>query len=109
MHHKDQLKRITAGVFLFFCISMVVFAIFTIGLEKGFTEPKIYMTVLFKDVGGLMLGAPVRLSGVTVGELSIIGANSVVTRSIPEKCIAVGNPAKVIQQWDGTQWRHIRE
>ena len=49
------------------------------------------------------------LSGVTVGELSIIGANSVVTRSVPEKCIAVGNPAKVIQQWDGTQWHHIRE
>jgi acetyltransferase-like isoleucine patch superfamily enzyme len=49
------------------------------------------------------------LSGVTIGELSIIGANSVVTSSVPEKCIAVGNPAKVIQQWDGTQWRHIRE
>lgn len=67
MHQKDQLKRITAGVFLFFCIAMVVFVIFTIGLEKGFMEPKIYMNVLFKKVGGLMLGAPVRLSGVTVG------------------------------------------
>ena len=73
MHRKDQLKRITAGVFLFFCISMIVFVIFTIGLEKGFTEPKIYMTVLFKKVGGLMLGAPVRLSGVTVGTVHDIG------------------------------------
>lgn len=72
MHHKDQIKRITAGIFLFFCITLIVFVVFTIGLEKGFTEPKIYMTVLFRKVGGLMLGSPVRLSGVTVGTVSDI-------------------------------------
>ncbi len=38
--------------------------------------------------------------GVTIGEMSIIGANSVVTKSIPERCIAVGSPAKVIKKWD---------
>jgi phospholipid/cholesterol/gamma-HCH transport system substrate-binding protein len=72
MHHKDQLKRIAAGVFLFSCIALIVFVIFTIGLEKGFTEPKIKIQVLFHKVGGLMLGAPVRLSGVTVGTVSDI-------------------------------------
>jgi phospholipid/cholesterol/gamma-HCH transport system substrate-binding protein len=72
MQHKDQFKKIAAGVFLFFCIMMIVFVIFTIGLEKGFTEPKTYMTILFRKVGGLMLGAPVRLSGVTVGTVSNI-------------------------------------
>lgn len=40
------------------------------------------------------------LPGVTVGELTIIGANSVVRESIPERCIAVGNPARVIKRWD---------
>ena len=40
------------------------------------------------------------LSGVTIGELAIIGANSVVTRSIPDRCIAVGAPAKVTKRWD---------
>jgi acetyltransferase-like isoleucine patch superfamily enzyme len=46
------------------------------------------------------------LPGVTIGELSIIGANSVVTRDIPARCIAVGTPARVIRKWDaGTrQW-----
>ena len=46
------------------------------------------------------------LPGVTIGELSIIGANSVVTRDIPARCIAVGAPARVIKKWDaGTrQW-----
>ncbi len=40
------------------------------------------------------------MPGVTIGELSIIGANSVVTKSIPDRCIAVGVPARVIKQWD---------
>lgn len=40
------------------------------------------------------------LPGVTIGELSIIGANSVVTKNIPDRCIAVGSPAKVIKKWD---------
>lgn len=38
------------------------------------------------------------LKGVTIGEHSIIGANSVVTKDIPANCIAVGNPCKVIKQ-----------
>lgn len=46
------------------------------------------------------------LPGVTIGELSIIGANSVVTKDIPARCIAVGAPARVIRKWEaGTrQW-----
>lgn len=46
------------------------------------------------------------LPGVTIGEFSIIGANSIVTRSIPARCIAIGSPAKVIRKWDETtqQW-----
>jgi len=38
--------------------------------------------------------------GVTIGEMTIIGANSVVTKSIPDRCIAVGAPAKIVKQWD---------
>lgn len=38
------------------------------------------------------------LTGVTIGEGSIVGAGSVVTKSIPEFSIAVGNPAKVIKK-----------
>jgi acetyltransferase-like isoleucine patch superfamily enzyme len=41
--------------------------------------------------------------GVEIGDGSIIGAASVVTRSVPARCLAAGNPAKVIKQdvtWD---------
>lgn len=37
------------------------------------------------------------LKGVTIGENSIIGANSVVTKNIPSNVIAAGNPCKVIR------------
>ncbi len=67
MNRKDQVKRIVAGIFLFFSIVLIVGVVFTIGLQKGFMEPKFKMSVLFRKVGGLMVGAPVRLSGVTVG------------------------------------------
>ena len=44
------------------------------------------------------IGARVNiLPGVTIGENAIIGTGSVVTKDIPDNCIAVGNPAKVIK------------
>lgn len=40
------------------------------------------------------------LPGVIIGEKCIIGAGSVVTKSVPDFSIAVGNPAKVIKKYD---------
>lgn len=37
------------------------------------------------------------LKGVTIGEGSVIGTRSVVTRNIPPRSLAVGSPAKVIK------------
>lgn len=40
------------------------------------------------------------LKGVTVGEGAVIGAGSIVTKSIPPHVVAVGSPAKVIRRWN---------
>ena len=48
------------------------------------------------------------LLGVTIGEGAIIGANSVVSKSIPAYCIAVGSPAKVIKEFDFDKQQWIR-
>ncbi len=38
------------------------------------------------------------LPGVTIGSGAVVGAGSVVTSDIPERCLAVGNPARVIKR-----------
>ena len=61
-------------------------------------------------VAGVEFGKPVRIGhnvwiggstvicpGVTIGDNSVIGAGSVVTRDIPANVVAVGNPCKVIR------------
>jgi acetyltransferase-like isoleucine patch superfamily enzyme len=48
---------------------------------------------------GAWLGENVCIVGANVGKNSVIGANSVVTKNIPDYCIAVGMPAKVIKRF----------
>ncbi len=38
------------------------------------------------------------LKGVTIGSDSVVGAGSVVTRSVPAGVIAAGNPARVVRE-----------
>lgn len=40
------------------------------------------------------------LGSVNIGRHCIIGANSVVTRDIPDYCVVSGNPARVIKQYN---------
>lgn len=40
------------------------------------------------------------LPGVEIGEMSIIGANSLVNTSIPPRSMAYGSPARVTRRWD---------
>lgn len=49
------------------------------------------------------------MPGVTIGRHSVVGANSVVTKSIPPYSVAVGSPAKVIKQYnsESKQWEKI--
>lgn len=38
------------------------------------------------------------LPGVTIGSNVVIGAGSVVTHDIPDHCVAVGNPCRVLRR-----------
>ena len=51
------------------------------------------------------------LPGVTIGKKCIIGANSVVTKSIPDYSIAVGAPAHVVKQYDFERhmWKNVEK
>ncbi len=55
-------------------------------------------TVLIDD--GAWIGENVCIIGASVGKNSVIGANAVVTKNIPDYCLAVGAPAKIIKRYN---------
>ena len=49
---------------------------------------------------GSWIGENVCILGASIGKNTVIGANAVVTRDIPDYCVAVGSPAKIIKTYD---------
>jgi acetyltransferase-like isoleucine patch superfamily enzyme len=48
---------------------------------------------------GCWIGAnAIILPGVTVGQNSVVGAGSIVTKSVPDRVVVAGNPARVIKE-----------
>ena len=62
----------------------------TIGEEKG-KRPIIGNNVSVYT-GAIVIG------GITIGDNCVIGAGSVVTKSIPDNCVVVGNPARILNK-----------
>lgn len=53
------------------------------------------------DIGeGTWIGHNACIMGVRIGRNCVIGANSVVISDIPDYCVAVGAPAKIIKRFD---------
>lgn len=81
----------------------------------GYEEPDIYIMnqpiVQCKvvDIGeGSWLGENVCVIGASIGKHCVIGANSVVTKDIPDYCVAVGSPARVIKKYDFNRKKWVR-
>lgn len=49
-------------------------------------------------LGGSVLIVPGCKEGITIGDNSVIGAGSVVTKDIPPNVLAVGNPCRIIRE-----------
>ena len=43
-------------------------------------------------------GGAIICPGVTIGAETVVGAGSVVTRSLPDRVLAVGNPCRVVRR-----------
>lgn len=49
------------------------------------------------DDGAWIGGGAIILDGVRIGHNAVIGAGAVVTKDVPDYCIAVGNPARIVR------------
>lgn len=50
--------------------------------------------------GASIGGGAVILPGITIGQKVMVGAGAVVTKSVPDSCIVIGNPARVVGRLD---------
>ncbi|HMR83045.1 MAG TPA: acyltransferase [Niabella sp.] len=50
-------------------------------------------------------------AGVTIGKHAVVGAGSVVTKDVPAFSVVVGNPARVIKEFDTTDknWKSVKK
>jgi acetyltransferase-like isoleucine patch superfamily enzyme len=66
---------------------------------KNHGYPRTIKPVVIKN-GAIVSVGCIIIAGVTIGKNSIVGAGSVVSQDIPDYCIAVGNPARIIKKID---------
>ncbi|MCY4044395.1 MAG: acyltransferase [Cellvibrionales bacterium] len=69
------------------------------GIYNRVDRPKEKRPVIIGDNVWLGDGCTI-LKGVTIGENSIVAANAVVTKAVPQNVIVAGNPAKVVKALD---------
>lgn len=68
-----------------------------------------YLTAPVKIEKNCWIGeGTIIMPGVTIGEGCVIGAHSIVNKSIPPYAIAAGSPAKVLKIWDAEKKRWIK-
>ncbi len=70
MKKNEYIRNVIAGLFVIMSILLIIAFVSTIGKDKGFAKSKFQLVVLFRNIGGLAEGAPVRLSGVKVGSVA---------------------------------------
>lgn len=49
------------------------------------------------------------IGNVQIGKGCVIGANAVVTKDIPDYCVVVGNPARIVKQYDFNEKKWIKK
>jgi acetyltransferase-like isoleucine patch superfamily enzyme len=66
-------------------------------IDQGYPTPSIGDSIRVQR--GSWIGAnAVILPGVTIGKNSVVGAGSIVTKSVPPRVVVAGNPAKILRQ-----------
>ncbi|WP_336942228.1 acyltransferase [Vibrio cholerae] len=78
-------------------------------IEKSVIDQPVSSIGNVKIGDNVWIGEGVSIVGASIGRNSVVGANSVVTRDIPEYSVAVGSPARVIKQYnfETNRWEKV--
>lgn len=68
--------------------------------EKSYMDQDLLVSPVRIGQGTWIGEKVIILPGVTIGKKCVVGAGSIVTKSIPDYSIAVGNPARIIKKYD---------
>lgn len=88
------------------------------GLNHGYEDVNIppkeqkVSTKLITIYDNVWIGANcVITAGVTIGKHSVIGAGSIVTKSIPDYVVAAGNPARILKKYnfETSNWERVMQ
>jgi phospholipid/cholesterol/gamma-HCH transport system substrate-binding protein len=66
-------RQLKVGLFVIFGIVLTMFAVFLIGDTRQLWNGKVGYSSAFKEVAGLKPGAPVRMGGLDVGDVTHVG------------------------------------
>jgi acetyltransferase-like isoleucine patch superfamily enzyme len=75
------------------------------------SKPVIQQPIIQNNVveigAGSWIGENACILGVTIGKNCVVGANSVVNKNVPDYCVVVGAPAKIIKRYclKSEQWK----
>lgn len=58
--------------------------------------PEVFAETIVKSAASIGAGAVI-LPGITIGRRAMVGAGSVVTKSVPDGAVVLGNPAKIVR------------
>jgi acetyltransferase-like isoleucine patch superfamily enzyme len=78
-------------------------------INKPILEQGIKQLNIVKIGSGSWIGENVCIFGASIGKNCIVGANSIVNKDIPDYCVAIGSPARIIKKYcfDKKTWIKI--
>lgn len=74
-------RDLKVGLFVLAGIALFGLVVFLIGQERSLFSPSVEFTTSFTDVQGLKVGAPIRMGGIDVGQVSGVGYDNTKTDS----------------------------
>jgi phospholipid/cholesterol/gamma-HCH transport system substrate-binding protein len=65
-------RNVKVGVFVLSGLMLLGLVVFLLGQERNLFSPRVTFHTSFADVGGLKVGAPVRLGGIDIGQVAAV-------------------------------------